>query len=775
MTADPLAALDPGDRARLEAVLVEFDLAWVPDGLAAAADRLPADGPFRRAALRELVLIDLERQWRRDRPVPVEDYLERFPELKTGNVPAELVAAELAARGRFGSTADEADYARRFPDLAADLPRLMTGTTDPERTADTPPAAAGPSSPRLPERFGRYRILRPLGRGGMGSVYLARDTELDRLVALKVPHLRPDDAEAQERFQREARAAATIEHPNVCRVYDVGKIDGTPFLTMAYIDGPTVADVLRDEPVPPRRAAELTRDVARALAEAHRRGVVHRDLKPGNILIGPDGEPVVTDFGLARRAADDLRLTTPGAFVGTPLYSSPEQAAGDTERIGPASDIFSLGVVLYEMLAGRPPFTGSRTDVLAGIMSKDPPPPSAVRSGLDPRLDAITRRALAKEPADRFADMDAFADALEVSLRAPSTTGPGRLPRRAMLVIGLIAMIGLIVLLIRWPRGDAGPGPKPGPGPDGDGPAQPKLLYVGTIPESAHHFVAVGLSPDGKHVSTATAKDYVTVTVRRWDASTGQEESATEKTELYEWARFTPDGGRYLIGGGLPDTELRWVASSQTIQKFRSGTHAKDGAVSRGGGRVIVSWDSTEGPGVGVWDVQPVKLVGKYTGHGPAKAARVVALSDDGTWACSAGPDRFALWKVEPDAPKRAVEESRNDVTCADFVPKTHRLVVGTTGGDVAEFEPAAKGLVRRFGAGHPDAVTCLSVAPTGRLAASGGLDRRVRVWDADTGQERWALDGPASSIVAVAFSADGKRLAAAAADRTWRVWELPE
>src|SRR5262249_38078104 len=150
-----------------------------------------------------------------------------------------------------------------------------------------------------------------------------------------------------------------IDHPNVCRIYDVGRIDGTQYLTMTYVEGSSLADALRTGALPARTAVVLARDTARGLAEAHRLGVVHRDLKPGNILISKSGLPAVTDFGLARRHADSVRMTNPGTVLGTPLYMSPEQVAGDTERIGPASDVYSLGVVLYEMLTGQPPFAGS--------------------------------------------------------------------------------------------------------------------------------------------------------------------------------------------------------------------------------------------------------------------------------------------------------------------------------------------------------------------------------------------------------------------------------
>jgi formylglycine-generating enzyme required for sulfatase activity/predicted Ser/Thr protein kinase len=265
----------------------------------------------------------------------------------------------------------------------------------------------------LPQQFGRYRIVRVLGRGGMGTVYLAQDTLLGRPVALKVPTFTDDDGpEALERFQREARSAAQLRHPNICPVYDVGTIDGIHYLSMAYIDGMPLSKVLRDGPRPdPAWSAAVIRKVALALHAAHQCGVIHRDVKPGNVLLTRDGEPVLTDFGLAFRL-EDARLTRSGQLVGTPAYMAPEQAEGPRQPISPASDVYSLGAVLYEMLTGRPPFEGPHMVVLGKVLTQEPPPPSELAPDLDPRLDAVCRKALAKSAEKRYASMADFAAAL---------------------------------------------------------------------------------------------------------------------------------------------------------------------------------------------------------------------------------------------------------------------------------------------------------------------------------------------------------------------------
>jgi serine/threonine protein kinase len=280
----------------------------------------------------------------------------------------------------------------------------------------------------LPAPFGRYQLLKLLGRGGMGAVYLAHDSQLDRKVALKIPLFDPDDgSQVLQRFYREARAAATLRHPNICPVYDVGDVGGAPYLTMAYIEGKPLTSYARGgKPMTTRQSAILVRRLALALAEAHRNGVIHRDLKPDNIMIDRGSEPVVMDFGLARRArGDDTRLTQKGSTMGTPAYMPPEQVSGEIDQMGPGCDIYSLGVILYELLAGRLPFTGDMMAMLAQVLLNEPPPPSHFRQGIDPALEAICLKAMAKTIGDRYHSMTEMAAALQEYLRQPAAAPGG--------------------------------------------------------------------------------------------------------------------------------------------------------------------------------------------------------------------------------------------------------------------------------------------------------------------------------------------------------------
>src|SRR5436190_8464116 len=264
-------------------------------------------------------------------------------------------------------------------------------------------------------RLGAYSIIRPLGAGGMGEVYLADDARLGRRVALKIlgTHFETDDA-AGKRLLREARAAAALDHPNVCTVYEVGEEDGWRFIAMQYVEGSNLADVLEKAPLPLRTAVSIGRQIANAVAAAHHQGIVHRDIKPQTVIVSAKSHATVLDFGLAQTAAgaDTLTasgLTGPGVVSGTLSYMSPEQAR--VEAVDQRSDVFSFGVVLYEMIAGAHPFAGDNwADTLAALLTREPPP---LLSSLPSELRRIVRRCLEKDRDRRCQTMRDVAIDLE--------------------------------------------------------------------------------------------------------------------------------------------------------------------------------------------------------------------------------------------------------------------------------------------------------------------------------------------------------------------------
>ena len=272
---------------------------------------------------------------------------------------------------------------------------------------------------------GRYDVVRPLGWGGMAEVYLTVDRQLGREVAVKVIRERfAEDERFVMRFRREARAAASLSHPNVVAVHDVGVHQGSPFIVMEHVPGRTLAELLREQgPFPPESVAEIGEAAARALTVAHDAGIVHRDVKPGNVMVTADGRVKVLDFGIAR-ALRWTPLTDTPAVQGTAEYMAPEYVKGD--GADPRSDIYSLGVVLYELLAGRPPFTGdSPLQVAYKHLEEAPAPPDAVRPGLPANLTAVVMRCLAKHPGDRYRRAEELAaDLGRIQAGRPAATAP---------------------------------------------------------------------------------------------------------------------------------------------------------------------------------------------------------------------------------------------------------------------------------------------------------------------------------------------------------------
>jgi eukaryotic-like serine/threonine-protein kinase len=259
---------------------------------------------------------------------------------------------------------------------------------------------------------GRYRVISRVGSGGMAEVYCAEDGQLGRRVAVKLLHERfAQDEEFVERFRREASSAASLSHANIVSVYDRGEWGGTYYIAMEYLDGRSLDSTVREEaPLTPERAIEITEQVLRAARFAHRRGVVHRDLKPHNVIIDDEGRVKVTDFGIARAGASEITQT--GSIMGTARYLSPEQAQGHV--VSPRSDLYAIGIMLYELLTGTVPFEGDSVVAIAlRHLSEPPRPPSAFVPTISPTLDAIVMRALEKSPERRFADADEFLSALE--------------------------------------------------------------------------------------------------------------------------------------------------------------------------------------------------------------------------------------------------------------------------------------------------------------------------------------------------------------------------
>jgi serine/threonine-protein kinase len=462
--------------------------------------------------MRELVARvreDQRDQWQAGQRVLIETYLDRYPVLRADReVSLDLIYSEILLREELGDEPRAEEYAERFPPYAAALQKqfefhelLRAGS----RSGSYPPLAAstlagskvdscGPEGLPCPDgkppvgddrgqpsakasgwpQVPGYEILGELGSGGQGVVYQARQVSLGRIVALKV--LRGDPGQTgPERLAglgREAKTLAQLKHPHIVQVYEFGEYAGGPYIAMEYVEGTSLQHRLAGGPLPVRDAAELVETLALAVHAVHRQGIVHRDLKSANVLLTKDNVPKVADFGLAKRLDGEASQTGSGAIVGTAGYMAPEQAAGRTNEVGPAADVYALGVILYEALTGRPPFAGPTWwDTLNQVRHHEPPP---LRGQGTPRdLETICLRCLQKDPKKRYASAAELAGRLRLFLDGkPIPDRFYRWPTRMWRVIpaprrvwvGAI-LLGILAALV-WrpvppmipPRPDQGPG-----------------------------------------------------------------------------------------------------------------------------------------------------------------------------------------------------------------------------------------------------------------------------------------------------------------------------
>jgi hypothetical protein len=427
------AKLSSEARARVERLVNRFEDDWQA-GRAPSIDAYLLECPEQcDALLIELALVDLEVRIKRGDATCTEQYIQKFPRLEV--IPGAVLALavrEFELRERLGARADVGEYCRRFPTLAPSLvkrldrPPNKADVAGPGTVQETRALSGTASGPDTGPMVPGFDILDELGRGGMGVVYKAVQRATKRTVALKVMLQGPFASPRQQRrFEREVDLAASLRHPGIVTIYDSGVTpQGLHYFVMEYIEGVPLDEYLRS-PVPSSQADSLRlfRKIASAVAYAHQRGVIHRDLKPGNIRLDADGEPHVLDFGLAKAAGSndpdvptDHPLTFTGEFLGTLAYASPEQAAGDLAQVDVRTDVYALGVILYQMLTGKFPYpvAGRIPEVLRNIAETEPEPPvSSNQERIDESLAAIMLKAMAKDPARRYQSAAAFVEDID--------------------------------------------------------------------------------------------------------------------------------------------------------------------------------------------------------------------------------------------------------------------------------------------------------------------------------------------------------------------------
>ncbi len=316
-----------------------------------------------------------------------------------------------------GQHPDRDELLREHPDLASALrclDALNALAPDADIADQSNDLGASSTFPRLPRDFAGFELQEEIGRGGMGVVYKARQKDLDRTVAVKMildSYLASE--EHIRRFHEEAKAAARVQHSNIVHIHEVGQCNDQHYFVMEYIDGVSLAQKVAHGPIDPEHSALLVQRIARAVDHLHRQGIIHRDLKPSNILIDQDGEPHVTDFGLAKVSRSEGQATATGLIIGTPSYMAPEQAAGNSELLGPRSDIYSLGAILFELLTGRPPFQEERPlDTIMKVLSGEPPLPRSLNGKVPRGLELVCLKCLARNPDSRYQTAAALVDEL---------------------------------------------------------------------------------------------------------------------------------------------------------------------------------------------------------------------------------------------------------------------------------------------------------------------------------------------------------------------------
>jgi WD40 repeat protein len=796
----------------------------------------------------EAVCRRFEAEWQSGTRRPLDDYLPEAPEEARSALRDELVALEqelrqleeTVARGE-PAAASEAPTAAPAEPATQPMPGQPRPTfhedatvapTD-QATIDHGPstgASAPDASPSRVRYFGDYEIVREIARGGMGVVFEARQVSLNRIVALKMILAGQLANETDvKRFYSEAEAAANLDHPGIVPIFEVGQHEGQHYFSMGYVEGQSLSHRLANGPLPPREAAELMVKVAEAIEFAHQRGLIHRDLKPANILLDKKGNPRVTDFGLAKRLETDSGLTGSGQIMGTPSYMPPEQADGKRGEVGPPSDVYALGATLYATLTGRPPFQAATPmDTILQVIGDEPVPPRRLNPAVDRDLETICLKAMAKEPARRYAtagdlaaDLRRFLAGEPIRARSVGSFEKGwRWCRRRPVIAGLtatavVAVVGGLTgtslglraaleatnvaeqrlydarmnLVQRYwddyngelfQQGLAEQLPAQQGGIDRRG---FEWFYWHRKHSSGH--VALGgntspincvaFSPDGRRIASATLNG-----TKLWDIGTRQIVRNLDAGESTHSVAFSPDGRR--VASGRRDGKVRvWDAAtgleSRSFElryhELRYRAPVQSVEFSPDGQRIAAIarfGPSGDERAVEVWDVATGQIIRALEGrYGPNAS---VAFSPDGNaLACGSIEPGVKVWDTETGQEIRTLKVPSGEVRSVAFSPDGRKLASAHSGGAVIVWD-AATGQKTLTLQGHTASVSCVRFSRDGQRLASASADGTAKVWDATTGLEILALRGHTGSVNGVAFSPDGRTLASAGNDGMVQVWD---
>jgi eukaryotic-like serine/threonine-protein kinase len=686
----------------------------------------------------------------------------------------------------------------------ATLPPRRDGAVDPPGSPHDLPTAGGPdqtlataSSPSEPTHiryFGDYKITRELARGGMGVVFEARQISLNRKVALKMILAGQLAHETDvKRFYTEAEAAANLDHPGIVPIFEVGQHEGQHYFSMGFVEGQSLSQRLTEGPLPPREAAALMAAVADAIDYAHQCGVIHRDLKPGNILLDQKGNPRVTDFGLAKKLEGASGLTGSGQIMGTPSYMPPEQAGGRRGAVGPSADVYALGATLYALITGRPPFQAATAmDTVLQVLSDEPVPPRRLNASIPRDLETICLKCLEKEPGRRYASAAGLAADLRRFLAGePIAARPvTRLERlakwaRRKPTLAAAYMLGLLAVLLGGLGGTA----------VWQWRAAEKARERETLARSSAEMAqaeAVRARDAAKSAQAEAERQRDRADDARSAAdkarvaeqnARAEAERQREKFERFDYGRTIQVAHQDWRDNNVPATlallestradlrgwEWRYVHrlchSNLLTLKGHTGL-VYSASFSPDGSRVVTgSYDQT----AKIWDAKSGAVLLTLKGHGgPVRSA---SFSPDGSRIVTGSYDQTAkIWDAKSGAVLLTFKGHGGPVRSASFSPDGSRIITGND--NTAKVWYAKSGAEVLTLKGHTNVVASASFSPDGSRILTASWDLTSKVWDAKSGAELLTLKGHTDRVEPASFSPDGSRVVTASWDKTAKIWD---